>query len=260
MSARLSPTFPPPLSVAADRAGAPSAELVVRLERVTRVYQQDGMAVRALDGVDLAISRGDFAVLVGPSGSGKTTLLNVMGGLDSPTTGRIWIAGVETGRMSKAELSQMRLRQIGFVFQEFNLIPVLSALENVEFVMLLQGVPEAQRRARAMDMLQELGLRGLEHRRPAELSGGQQQRVAVARAIAAEPVIVLPDEPTANLDSKAGAALMDLMLRLNEEKGVTFVFSTHDPMVVERARRVIRMRDGRVESDERKPTAQAGRP
>lgn len=260
MSARLSPTFSPPLSVAADRAGAPSAELVVRLERVTRVYQQDGMAVRALDGVDLAISRGDFAVLVGPSGSGKTTLLNVMGGLDSPTTGRIWIAGVETGRMSKAELSQMRLRQIGFVFQEFNLIPVLSALENVEFVMLLQGVPEAQRRARAMDMLQELGLRGLEHRRPAELSGGQQQRVAVARAIAAEPVIVLPDEPTANLDSKAGAALMDLMLRLNEEKGVTFVFSTHDPMVVERARRVIRMRDGRVESDERKPTAQAGRP
>ncbi|OGB17088.1 MAG: macrolide ABC transporter ATP-binding protein [Burkholderiales bacterium RIFCSPLOWO2_12_67_14] len=233
---------------------------MVRLEQVTRVYQQDGMAVRALDGVDLAIARGDFAVLVGPSGSGKTTLLNVMGGLDSPTTGRIWIAGVETGSMSKAELSQMRLHQIGFVFQEFNLIPVLSALENVEFVMLLQGVPEAQRRARAMDMLQELGLQGLEHRRPAELSGGQQQRVAVARAIAAEPVIVLPDEPTANLDSKAGAALMDLMRRLNEEKGVTFVFSTHDPMVVERARRVIRLRDGRVESDERKPTAQAGRP
>lgn len=251
MSAHPSPTFPPPRGVAADRAGAPSAEPVVRLERVTRVYQQEGMAVRALDGVDLAISRGDFAVLVGPSGSGKTTLLNVMGGLDSPTTGRIWIAGVETGRMSKAELTQLRLHQIGFVFQEFNLIPVLSALENVEFVMLLQGVPEAQRRARAMALLQELGLQGLEHRRPAELSGGQQQRVAVARAIAAEPVIVLPDEPTANLDSKAGAALMDLMRRLNEEKGVTFVFSTHDPMVVERARRVIRLRDGRVESDER---------
>lgn len=251
MSAHPSPTFPPPRGVAADRAGAPFAEPVVRLERVTRVYQQEGMAVRALDGVDLAISRGDFAVLVGPSGSGKTTLLNVMGGLDSPTTGRIWIAGVETGRMSKAELTQLRLHQIGFVFQEFNLIPVLSALENVEFVMLLQGVPEAQRRARAMALLQELGLQGLEHRRPAELSGGQQQRVAVARAIAAEPVIVLPDEPTANLDSKAGAALMDLMRRLNEEKGVTFVFSTHDPMVVERARRVIRLRDGRVESDER---------
>jgi putative ABC transport system ATP-binding protein len=146
----------------------------------------------------------------------------------------------------------MRLRKIGFVFQEFNLIPVLSALENVEFVMLLQDKPQAARQARAMELLNELGLQGLEHRRPAEMSGGQQQRVAVARAIAAEPVIVLPDEPTANLDSKAGAALMDLMRRLNEEKGVTFVFSTHDPMVVERARRVIRLRDGRIEADERR--------
>lgn len=227
-------------------------EVVVKLEGVTRVYLQDSQAVMALDGIDLEIRRGDFAVLVGPSGSGKTTLLNLMGGLDSPTSGRIWIAGTETGRMSKAELSDMRLRRIGFVFQEFNLIPVLSALENVEFVMLLQGRPEAQRRARAMDLLKVLGLEGLEHRRPAELSGGQQQRVAVARAIAAEPVIVLPDEPTANLDSKAGAALMDLMRQLNEDKGVTFVFSTHDPMVVERARRVIRLRDGRIESDERK--------
>jgi len=228
------------------------ADIVVKLEQVARVYQQDSQAVRALDGVDLEIQRGDFAVLVGPSGSGKTTLLNLIGGLDSPTAGRIWVAGTETGRMSKGELSEMRLRQIGFVFQEFNLIPVLSALENVEFVMLLQGKPEAERQARSMDLLKELGLHGLEHRRPAELSGGQQQRVAVARAIAAEPVIVLPDEPTANLDSKAGAALMDLMRRLNETKGVTFVFSTHDPMVVERARRVVRLRDGRIESDERK--------
>lgn len=252
MSASFDPTLNSPPSAAAKLTAVPGANWVVRLERVTRVYQQDSVAVRALDGVDLTISRGDFAVLVGPSGSGKTTLLNVIGGLDTPTAGRIWIAGVETGSMSKAELSRMRLRQIGFVFQEFNLIPVLSALENVEFVMLLQGVPEARRRARAMALLQELGLQGMEHRRPAELSGGQQQRVAVARAIAAEPVIVLPDEPTANLDSKAGAALMDLMRRLNEEKGVTFVFSTHDPMVVERARRVIRLRDGRIESDERK--------
>ena len=244
MSASLNATVSP--------SDAPSAEVVVRLERVTRVYQQDSVAVRALDGVDLEIRRGDFAVLVGPSGSGKTTLLNLIGGLDSPTAGRIWIGGVEIGSLSKSELSRMRLRQIGFVFQEFNLIPVLSALENVEFVMLLQGVPEAPRRARAVALLHELGLQGMEHRRPAELSGGQQQRVAVARAIAAEPVIVLPDEPTANLDSKAGAALMDLMRRLNEDKGVTFVFSTHDPMVVERARRVIRLRDGRVESDERK--------
>jgi len=146
----------------------------------------------------------------------------------------------------------VRLRRIGFVFQEFNLIPVLSALENVEFVMLLQGRPEAERRARALGLLSELGLEGLEHRRPRELSGGQQQRVAVARAIAAEPIIVLPDEPTANLDSGAGGALMDMMRRLNEEKGVTFVFSTHDPMVVERARRVIRLKDGRIEADERR--------
>ena len=227
-------------------------ESVVKLDRVARVYRQDSQAVHALDGIDLEIRRGDFVVLVGPSGSGKTTLLNLIGGLDSPTAGRIWIAGTETGRMTKAELSEMRLRKIGFVFQEFNLIPVLSALENVEFVMLLQDKPQAARQARAMELLNELGLQGLEHRRPAELSGGQQQRVAVARAIAAEPVIVLPDEPTANLDSKAGAALMDLMRRLNEEKGVTFVFSTHDPMVVERARRVIRLRDGRIEADERR--------
>ncbi|MHB1198966.1 MAG: ABC transporter ATP-binding protein [Polaromonas sp.] len=239
------------VTIALDHAPT-SPEVVVRMERVTRVYQQESVAVRALDGVDLEIRRGDFAVLVGPSGSGKTTLLNLMGGLDSPTAGRIWIADAEIGALSKAALSEMRLRKIGFVFQEFNLIPVLSALENVEFVMLLQGKPEAQRRAHAMVLLAELGLQGLEHRRPAELSGGQQQRVAVARAIAAEPVIVLPDEPTANLDSRSGAALMDLMRRLNEDKGVTFVFSTHDPMVVERARRVIRLRDGSIESDERK--------
>jgi len=235
------------------RAPSPVAEQVIaRVEGLTRVYQQDSLAVNALAGIDLEIRRGDFAVLVGPSGSGKTTLLNMIGGLDSPSAGRIWIAGTEIGRMSKAELSRVRLHRIGFVFQEFNLIPVLSALENVEFVMLLQGVPENARRARSMALLKELGLEGLEHRRPAQLSGGQQQRVAVARAIAAEPAIVLPDEPTANLDSKAGAALMDLMRRLNEEKGITFVFSTHDPMVVERARRVIRLRDGRIESDERR--------
>ena len=228
-------------------------DVVVRLEQVTKVYRQDSIAVHALCGVSLEVHKGDFAVLVGPSGSGKTTLLNVIGGLDTPTAGRIWVAGTETGRMSKSELSEMRLRKIGFVFQEFNLVPVLSAVENVEFVMLLQGVAEAQRRARSYSLLKELGLEGLEHRRPNELSGGQQQRVAVARAIAAEPIIVLPDEPTANLDSKAGGALMDLMRHLNEDKGVTFVFSTHDAMVVERARRVIRLRDGEIEADERKP-------
>jgi putative ABC transport system ATP-binding protein len=229
-----------------------ATEPAVRLERVTRVYGHDGVEVRALDGVSLEIARGDFAVLVGPSGSGKTTLLNMIGGLDTPSSGRVWVAGTEIGGLSKAALAELRLRRIGFVFQEFNLIPVLSALENVEFVMLLQGVAERERRARSSALLRELGLEGLEHRRPSELSGGQQQRVAVARAVAAEPVIVLPDEPTANLDSKAGAALMDLMRRLNEEKGISFVFSTHDAMVVERARRVIRMRDGRIEADERR--------
>jgi putative ABC transport system ATP-binding protein len=230
-------------------------EVVVKLEGVSKVYAQGGVAVRALDSVDLEIYKGDFAVLVGPSGSGKTTLLNLIGGLDSPSSGRIWVAGTETTRMNKSQLSRVRLEKIGFVFQEFNLIPVLCALENVEFVMLLQGVPEAERRARSLALLKELGLEGLEHRRPSELSGGQQQRVAVARAIAAEPIIVLPDEPTANLDSKAGAALMDLMRRLNEQKGITFVFSTHDSMVVERARRIIRLRDGRIEADERRAKA-----
>ena len=236
-----------------ERPEPASSDAVVLVEGLTRVYRQDSVAVRALDGIDLEIRQGDFAVLVGPSGSGKTTLLNLIGGLDSPTEGQVTIAGTEIGRMSKSELSEVRLRKIGFVFQEFNLIPVLSALENVEFVMLLQGVPDGTRRARSLALLRELGLDGMEHRRPSQLSGGQQQRVAVARAIAAEPIIVLPDEPTANLDSKAGAALMDLMRRLNEEKGITFVFSTHDAMVVERARRVIHLRDGRIESDERRP-------
>ena len=230
----------------------PRDEIVVRLEGVTKTYRRDSIGVNALAGIDLEIRKGDFAVLVGPSGSGKTTLLNMIGGLDSPTSGRVWVAGLEIGGMSKSDLSRMRLRSIGFVFQEFNLIPVLSAIENTEFVMLLQGVAPAERRRRAAALLKELGLEGMEHRRPSELSGGQQQRVAVARALAAEPLILLPDEPTANLDSKAGAALMDLMRRLNEERGVTFVFSTHDPMVVERARRVIRLRDGRIEADEQR--------
>jgi putative ABC transport system ATP-binding protein len=165
---------------------------VVKLAGVTKTYQRGATAVNALDRIDLEVRRGDFAVLVGPSGSGKTTLLNMIGGLDTPTSGRVWVAGTEIGRMSKADRSQMRLRSIGFVFQEFNLIPVLSAIENTEFVMLLQGVPAAERRARACALLKELGLEGMEQRRPSELSGGQQQRVAVARALAGEPLILLP--------------------------------------------------------------------
>ena len=220
----------------------------VRAENLTRIYRQDSIEVTALKDVDLEIAAGEFIALVGPSGSGKSTLLNLLGGLDHPTSGHLWVEDRELGTMSARELADMRLRRIGFVFQEYNLIPVLSALENVEYVMLLQGVADEERRRRALAVLAEVGLTGLEDRRPGELSGGQQQRVAVARAIVAEPALVLADEPTANLDSVTGAALMDMMRRLNETKGITFVFSTHDQMVMERARRLVHLKDGRVVS------------
>lgn len=226
----------------------------VRVEDASKVYQKDSIPIPALQGVSLSIQAGEFVALVGPSGSGKTTLLNLIGGLDTPNGGRIWIGEQEITRLGKAALAEVRLHKIGFVFQEYNLIPVLSALENVEYVMLLQGRSPAARRERSAALLRELGLAGMEQRRPNELSGGQQQRVAVARAIAADPMIVLLDEPTANLDSKTGGMLMDMLLRLNQDKGITFVFSTHDAMVVERARRVIRLRDGRIEADERRPS------
>ena len=218
----------------------------VHTEKLTKVYRQDSIAVTALQEVDLEIAAGEFVALVGPSGSGKSTLLNLLGGLDRPTSGRLWVADAELDAMSRRALAELRLRKIGFVFQEYNLIPVLSALENVEYVMLLQGVPDAERHDRALAILNEVGLAGLEDRRPGELSGGQQQRVAVARAIVSEPALVLADEPTANLDSATGAALMDLMRQLNEKKGVTFVFATHDTMVMERARRLVRLKDGRI--------------
>ncbi|HJX16867.1 MAG TPA: ABC transporter ATP-binding protein [Acidiferrobacterales bacterium] len=220
----------------------------VRAEQVTKIYRQDSIVVEALKDVDLEITEGEFLALVGPSGSGKSTLLNLIGGLDRPSAGRLWVADAELGQLTRRALAELRLKRIGFVFQEYNLIPVLSALENVEYVMLLQGVPDAERRARATEILNEVGLAGLEDRRPGELSGGQQQRVAVARAIVAAPALVLADEPTANLDSATGAALMDLMRRLNEEKRVTFVFSTHDPMVMERAKRLVRLKDGHIAS------------
>lgn len=220
----------------------------VRAEKLTRIYRQDSIAVTALKDIDLEIAAGEFIALVGPSGSGKSTLLNLLGGLDHPSSGRLWLEDRELGTMSARELADMRLRRIGFVFQEYNLIPVLSAIENVEYVMLLQGVADQERRRRALAVLAEVGLTGLEHRRPGELSGGQQQRVAVARAIVAEPALVLADEPTANLDSITGAALMDMMRRLNETRGITFVFSTHDQMVMQRARRLVHLKDGRVVS------------
>jgi len=222
---------------------------IVRIEQVSKRYQQNSLSVNALSAIDLEITEAEFVALIGPSGSGKTTLLNLIGALDSPSEGKIWIEGKEIGQLSKAELSQLRLRRLGFIFQEYNLIPVLSALENVEYVMLLQGVDDVERTERATSILQEVGLKGLEYRRPSQLSGGQQQRVAVARAIVSQPVIVLADEPTANLDSKTGAALLDLMRKLNETRGITFVFSTHDPMVIERARRVVQLKDGRVVAD-----------
>lgn len=222
---------------------------VVRLEGVSKVYHQGAVDVHALRGLDLDIHEGEFTSLVGPSGSGKTTTLNLVGALDTPTSGSVFVDGRELGAMGRKDLSQLRRDRIGFVFQSYNLIPVLTAYENAEMVMWVQGVPAAERRERVMDLLRSVGLEGLEDRRPTELSGGQQQRVAIARAIAARPAIVLADEPTANVDSETAESLITLMERLNRQENVTFLFSTHDSRVVERARRVIHMVDGRIERD-----------
>lgn len=225
---------------------------IVATHELTKTYRQNGIAVNALQGVTLNIEAGEFTVMVGPSGSGKTTLLNHIGALDVPTSGSIRIADQSLQDLSRSALTRLRLWKIGFIFQEYNLISVLTALENVEYVMLLQGVDGKARRARAEAILDEVGLASMAHRRPHELSGGQQQRVAVARAMVTQPAIILADEPTANLDSKTGASLLDLMRDLNEQHGITFLFSTHDPMVMERAKRVIRLKDGQVEADERR--------
>jgi len=219
---------------------------------LTKIYPQGATQVRALDGIDLAIPRHDFACLSGPSGSGKTTLLNLIGGLDVPTAGEVWINGKRVDNMEKGPLAELRLHHLGFVFQAYNLIPVLSAQENVELIMQLQGVAAGQRSAKARSILAEVGLEGLADRRPAELSGGQQQRVAVARAIVSEPALVLADEPTANLDSHTAQTLMDLLRHMNAEHGITFLFSTHDRLVMDYSKRLIRLRDGRIEADERR--------
>jgi putative ABC transport system ATP-binding protein len=216
-------------------------------------YDTRSVHTRALDGVSLGIEEGEFSVLAGPSGSGKTTLLNLLGTLDAPTSGRVLVDETDVATLSEANRSELRLRKLGFVFQAFNLIPVLTAAENVEFVLLLQGLGGRERRKRAVALLGELGLEELASKRPTEMSGGQQQRVAVARAIAANPRIVLADEPTANLDSKTAEGLLDLMLAMNRERGVTFLFSTHDPRVMHRARRILHLSDGRIERDERRP-------
>ena len=215
-----------------------------------KTFQQGEEVITGLDNVSLQIDRGEFLCLSGPSGSGKTTLLNALGGLDTPDSGEIEVGEYRLDRMSKGEMADMRLHNIGFVFQAYNLVPVLSARENVEFVMQVQGVPVAQRRQRSDAVLAEVGLTGMETRLPAELSGGQQQRVAVARAIVSEPALVLADEPTANLDSKSAAQLMDLFVALNTERNITFVIATHDVRVMAYARRLIRMVDGVVVSDQ----------
>jgi putative ABC transport system ATP-binding protein len=222
---------------------------------LTKVYDTRGIETRALNGVDLRIEEGEFTALSGPSGSGKTTLLNLFGALDAPTSGTVRLDGEDLATLSPAALSALRLHKLGFVFQAYNLIPVLTARENVEFVMELQGVAFRVRRARAEELLEAVELAGLDAKRPLEMSGGQQQRVAVARAIASHPRIVLADEPTANLDSDTAGRLLSLMERLNAERAVTFLFSTHDPLVMQRARRNVRLHDGRIAADETKSAA-----
>ena len=225
---------------------------IVSTRDVRRTYEDGTQSVRALDGVDLDVGAGEFLALMGPSGSGKTTLLNVIGGLDTPDSGTVLVDGQDLSTLDKEALSELRLKRIGFVFQAYNLIPVLSAEENAEFVLMIRGVPEAERRERVAKVLGEVGLGEYAHRRPNELSGGQQQRVAVARAIVGEPALVLADEPTANLDSKSAQELIELMESLNQTHGTTFIFATHDPRVLAAARRVVRLVDGRIDSDERR--------
>jgi putative ABC transport system ATP-binding protein len=217
---------------------------IVNLQEVTKDYGQGQALTHALRGVNLVIEPGEFTAMAGPSGSGKSTLLNIMGGLDRPTSGRVEVDGREISDLSNTELGLLRRNRLGFIFQSYNLIPVLTALENAEYVLMLQGIPTTERRARVREVLAEVGLEGLENRFPRQLSGGQQQRVAIARAIVSEPALVLADEPTANVDSKTGTALLDLMHRLNEEKGVTFFFSTHEEAVMKRARRLLQLEDG----------------
>lgn len=225
---------------------------LVQAEKVEKVYTQAGhMPVRALDDITLRIEPGEFTAVAGPSGSGKTTLLNLIGGLDQPTAGRVTVAGQNLGDLSRSALAAFRLNNLGFIFQAFNLIPVLTAEENAEFILLLQGISKAERRTRVERELEELGITSdMMRRRPAKLSGGQQQRVAIARALVARPKLILADEPTGNLDSTSGGRLLDKMRDLNERTGITFLFSTHDPMIIERAKRLVTLRDGRIISDD----------
>jgi putative ABC transport system ATP-binding protein len=223
---------------------------LITLSNLTKVYTETASDVVAVDSVQLTLEAGEFAALVGPSGCGKTTLLNLIGGLDRPSAGSVCVNGTDLSTLSDADLVRFRLEHIGFVFQAYNLIPVLTALENTVFILELQGVAAAERNRRGMELLDAVGLADKAHHRPAQLSGGQQQRVAVARALASKPAFVLADEPTANLDSKSASTLLDIMLELNRTEGTLFLFSTHDPRVVDRARRTFHLEDGRVLREE----------
>lgn len=223
---------------------------LIQINKVTKIYDGTAVPVKALNNVDLKIEAGEFTAIVGPSGSGKTTLLNIVGGLDVPTSGNVIIDNVDISTYKPDELVNFRLHHIGFVFQAYNLIPVFTAKENVEFIMLLQGLVKAEREKRAIELLNAVGLGDRVNNKPSELSGGQQQRIAVARALASKPSFVLADEPTANLDSATADSLLDLMENLNKEFNMTFVFSTHDQRVISRAHRIITLHDGAVERDE----------
>lgn len=225
---------------------------IVKTEHLDKTYQDEGVPVHALKRVNMEVQKAEFLAIAGPSGSGKSTLLNLIGGLDEPTSGKVFLEGVDLATLSKGKLAQVRLIKLGFVFQAYNLIPVLTAAENVEFVLMQQGMPDKERRERTVRLLEELDIGEYADRRPNAMSGGQQQRVAVARAIASEPMLVLADEPTANLDSETAGSLLDLMRNLNRAKGITFIFSTHDPMVMERAERLVKLKDGTIVGDERK--------
>jgi len=223
---------------------------IISASNIKKVYDPDKIAVHALRGIDLQIKKGEFTAIVGPSGSGKTTLLNIIGGLDRPSEGKIHIADTDISTLSDNQLIDFRKDNIGFVFQAYNLIPVLTAKENIEFVMVLQKRSKEEREARTKELLEAVGLSDKTNKTPSELSGGQQQRVAVARALASKPRFILADEPTANLDSESTAGLLDMMAQLNREEGVTFVFSTHDQRVIDRAKRIVTLVDGKIESDE----------
>lgn len=223
---------------------------IILTDDVKKNYRDNGVEVPAVRGISLNVKAGEFTAIVGPSGSGKTTFLNIISGLDTPSDGKVWLRGKLLSEMKGKELSDFRRDHVGFIFQAYNLIPVLTVEENVEYIMLLQGVPKVERHERVMQILKEVGLEDYANRLPSKLSGGQQQRVAIARAMVSEPDLILADEPTANLDSKTGAELLDMMRELNERTGMTFLFSTHDRMIMERARRVITLKDGVIESDE----------